>query len=193
MSTEPTLVSLVNKTVEQANFSTGSDQLKWIEEDLAHVDRCKTPWVILGGHRPMYIDSTYGGNPASDLVRAGRFSKYEEQGQNIHVLVYVAFTNILCALLLSLSLYVGQDVMQELQKYVEPLLVKYNVNVGVYGHNHAYQRLCSSLGGKCMQRSSSGVRNEQWIIHRSIDRKSVCVRERAVHKDGLKICLNITY
>ena len=104
MSTEPTLVSLVNKTVEQANFSTGSDQLKWIEEDLAHVDRCKTPWVILGGHRPMYIDSTYGGNPASDLVRAGRFSKYEEQGQNIHVLVYVAFTNILCALLLSLSL-----------------------------------------------------------------------------------------
>lgn len=104
MSTEPTLVSLVNKTIEQANFSTGSDQLKWIEEDLAHVDRCKTPWVILGGHRPMYIDSTYGGNPASDLVRAGRFSKYEEQGQNIHVLVYVAFTNILCALLLSLSL-----------------------------------------------------------------------------------------
>lgn len=27
-------------------------------EDLAAVDRSATPWVIVGGHRPMYIDST---------------------------------------------------------------------------------------------------------------------------------------
>ena len=29
--------------------------------DLASVDRSKTPWIIFGGHRPMYISSNYGG------------------------------------------------------------------------------------------------------------------------------------
>lgn len=29
-------------------------QAKWLEEDLAKVDRSKTPWVIAMSHRPMY-------------------------------------------------------------------------------------------------------------------------------------------
>lgn len=52
----------------QVDFSEGSEQLKFVSEDLATVDRCQFPWIILGGHRPMYIDSTYGGNPSSDIV-----------------------------------------------------------------------------------------------------------------------------
>ena len=32
-----------------------------ILKDLASVDRTVTPWIIFGGHRPMYIDSNYGG------------------------------------------------------------------------------------------------------------------------------------
>jgi len=29
-------------------------QYEWVERDLASVDRAKTPWVVLYGHRPMY-------------------------------------------------------------------------------------------------------------------------------------------
>lgn len=30
------------------------EQYQWLKKDLASVDRCKTPWVIIMGHRPMY-------------------------------------------------------------------------------------------------------------------------------------------
>jgi len=39
------------------NFTSGSTQYNWLQNDLASVDRDSTPWVILGGHRPMYVDS----------------------------------------------------------------------------------------------------------------------------------------
>lgn len=40
------------------DFCEGSEQYKWIEADLASVNRSRTPWLVFGGHRPMYIDST---------------------------------------------------------------------------------------------------------------------------------------
>ncbi|CAN0374108.1 unnamed protein product, partial [Ectocarpus sp. 8 AP-2014] len=36
------------------NFSVGSKQYAFIKEDLAGVDRAKTPWIVFAGHRPMY-------------------------------------------------------------------------------------------------------------------------------------------
>lgn len=30
------------------------EQYQWLKQDLANVDRCKTPWIIAMGHRPMY-------------------------------------------------------------------------------------------------------------------------------------------
>ena len=36
------------------DMGKGSKQYTWLENDLKSVDRSKTPWVILGGHRPMY-------------------------------------------------------------------------------------------------------------------------------------------
>ncbi len=36
------------------DFTKGSEQVKWLENDLKNVDRSKTPWVMIGGHRPMY-------------------------------------------------------------------------------------------------------------------------------------------
>mmetsp|Transcript_1844 Transcript_1844/g.5402 ORF Transcript_1844/g.5402 Transcript_1844/m.5402 type:complete len:625 (-) Transcript_1844:225-2099(-) len=57
-------------------FSKGSPQYRWIQEDLSAVNRSRTPWLIVGGHRPFYIDST-NSNPsdgdqtvASDLREA---------------------------------------------------------------------------------------------------------------------------
>jgi len=40
------------------SFDAKSEQFKFIAKDLASVDRQKTPWLVLAGHRPMYIDST---------------------------------------------------------------------------------------------------------------------------------------
>lgn len=38
--------------------STGSEQHTFVLTDLAQVDRTRTPWVVAGGHRPLYISST---------------------------------------------------------------------------------------------------------------------------------------
>jgi hypothetical protein len=34
--------------------TTNYQQYKWLEQDLAKVDRSKTPWLIVMSHRPMY-------------------------------------------------------------------------------------------------------------------------------------------
>ena len=36
------------------DFRPGSPQYVWLENDLKNVDRTKTPFVMVGGHRPMY-------------------------------------------------------------------------------------------------------------------------------------------
>ncbi|KAF4352715.1 hypothetical protein G4B88_009789, partial [Cannabis sativa] len=35
-----------------------SEQYEWMKNDMASVDRSKTPWLIFTGHRPMYTSST---------------------------------------------------------------------------------------------------------------------------------------
>lgn len=37
-----------------------NEQIDWLNKDLASVDRCKTPWIIVSGHRPWY--TTGAGN-----------------------------------------------------------------------------------------------------------------------------------
>ena len=39
------------------------DWTAWLEADLRRVDRAKTPWVVVGGHRPVY--SIKGVDPAT--------------------------------------------------------------------------------------------------------------------------------
>ena len=39
------------------DFSPGSPMYTWLENDLKIVDRKKTPWVIIAGHRAMYCSS----------------------------------------------------------------------------------------------------------------------------------------
>jgi len=46
------------------DFLSNSSQYAWLEKDLASVDRSRTPWLIVGGHRPMY--SSFIG---TDLIR----------------------------------------------------------------------------------------------------------------------------
>jgi len=52
-------------------FDTDSAQYRWFSNHLANeVDRAATPWLIVAGHRPMYIDSTNWDQPAGDQVVA---------------------------------------------------------------------------------------------------------------------------
>jgi len=61
------LIHMVGMSTEH-DFSIGSEQNIWLENDLKNVDRTKTPWIIFGGHRAMYINSDYGGAANSDIV-----------------------------------------------------------------------------------------------------------------------------
>ena len=36
------------------NFTEGSPQYKWMEDDLKNVNRTLTPWIVIAGHRAMY-------------------------------------------------------------------------------------------------------------------------------------------
>jgi Calcineurin-like phosphoesterase len=42
------------------NDSKSYTQYKWLDEDLAKVDRSKTPWVVVMSHRPMYSSAVSG-------------------------------------------------------------------------------------------------------------------------------------
>lgn len=68
-----------------------NEQIDWLENDLKSVDRCKTPWVIVAGHRPWYASTK-------------------------------------------------KDTRESCQQAFENILVKYNVDVAVFGHVHNYQR-----------------------------------------------------
>lgn len=52
------LVHMIMMSTEH-DFSPDSTQYRWLEDDLKKVDRNLTPWVVLGGHRPMYNSVWY--------------------------------------------------------------------------------------------------------------------------------------
>ena len=90
-------------------FVRGTAQYAFIAHDLAAVDRSATPWIILTGHRPMYISSTntykYGGD---------------------------------------------QPVASLLREHIEPLMIQYQVSLGLWGHHHSYQRSCPVSNTSCV-------------------------------------------
>lgn len=47
------------------NISVGSDQYRWLKKDLMSVDRCKTPWLIVGQHRGLYVIYPHKSNRVS--------------------------------------------------------------------------------------------------------------------------------
>ena len=61
------LIHMVGMSTEQ-NFSIGSPQYQWIENDLKTCNRTLTPWIVFGGHRAMYINSDYCCSDTSDIT-----------------------------------------------------------------------------------------------------------------------------
>jgi hypothetical protein len=73
--------------IKQTTLSTraGSEQREWLLADLRAVRRSITPWVVLGGHRPMYICSTFnapdiGDGPVAQDLRASLEEELLEHG-----------------------------------------------------------------------------------------------------------------
>lgn len=61
------------------DFKKGSPQYAFIKKDLQRVDRSVTPWVIVSGHRPMYVDSTSEHSVASDQKAGAAMRKALEK------------------------------------------------------------------------------------------------------------------
>ncbi len=51
------------------DVSAGSEQWQWLNATLARVNRTASPWVLLGAHRPMYVDSVYASDSAAQRGR----------------------------------------------------------------------------------------------------------------------------
>eukprot|EP01038_Epipyxis_sp_PR26KG_P012938 gene12938-17346_t len=106
------------------NYSVGSNQYNWLENDLANVNRFITPWVVLSGHRSMYVDSDLC---CDDNVDDNCVSCYE--GSDV-------------------------GVMQLLQQTIEPLIHQYKVNLAFSGHFHNMQRQAAVYQNKVVQNST---------------------------------------
>ncbi|KAL3696146.1 hypothetical protein R1sor_010222 [Riccia sorocarpa] len=88
----------------ETDFTRGSEQLAFMEKDLQSIDRKKTPFVVVLGHRPMYSSNM---DDHSRVLRA------------------------------------------EMIEHIEPILVKYNVDLVLWGHVHKYERICAIKNHTC--------------------------------------------
>lgn len=79
----------------ETNFTVGSTQWQWLNDDLASVDRSQTPFLLFTGHRPL-VSTSWGS--------------------------------------------LGTQMAQEFVDNIEPLLLKYDVDLVLAGHVHAYER-----------------------------------------------------
>ncbi|KAF5727155.1 inactive purple acid phosphatase 2-like [Tripterygium wilfordii] len=98
----------------ETNFLPGSRQYEFIKHDLESVNRSKTPFVIVQGHRPMYTTS-----------HENRDAPFRER----------------------------------MLEHLEPLFVKNNVTLALWGHVHRYERFCPINNFTC---GSLGLNGEDW-------------------------------
>ncbi|OIV94244.1 hypothetical protein TanjilG_08542 [Lupinus angustifolius] len=96
----------------ETNFLPGSNQYNFLKHDLESVDRKKTPFVVVQGHRPMYTTS----NEERDAALRGK-----------------------------------------MLEHLEPLLVKNNVTLALWGHVHRYERFCPLNNFTCGSNVSQRV------------------------------------
>uniref|UniRef100_A0A1J3G7S3 Purple acid phosphatase n=1 Tax=Noccaea caerulescens TaxID=107243 RepID=A0A1J3G7S3_NOCCA len=91
----------------ETDFLKGGKQYGFVKSDLESVNRSKTPFVVVQGHRPMYTTSTKVRDTAIRL---------------------------------------------EMLEHLEPLFVRYNVTVALWGHVHRYERFCPISNNTCGER-----------------------------------------
>nr|AAM16285.1 truncated putative purple acid phosphatase [Arabidopsis thaliana] len=91
----------------ETDFLKGGKQYSFLKSDLESVNRSKTPFVVVQGHRPMYTTSRKIRDAA---------------------------------------------IREKMIEHLEPLLVKNNVTVALWGHVHRYERFCAISNNTCGER-----------------------------------------
>ena len=94
-------------------MAAGSEQHQFVIQDLASVNRTLTPWLIVGGHRPFYIDSSNNFEPDGDqpVARALQeafeeaFYKYQVCGNWLASLGNRHLTTDYCSRLTAITLF----------------------------------------------------------------------------------------
>ncbi|KAJ9542653.1 hypothetical protein OSB04_029159 [Centaurea solstitialis] len=80
-----------------ADFKTGSDQYKWLANDLAKIDRSRTPWVLVLLHAPWYNSNTAHQGEGESMRLAMEEMLYNSSVDMIfagHVHAYERFTRV---------------------------------------------------------------------------------------------------
>ncbi|ACO65914.1 predicted protein [Micromonas commoda] len=85
---------------------------EWMEADLASVDRMRTPWVVVHGHRPIFCEAADGTSCAFNENAA-----FLQSGKDAR-----------------------DGVGHALRFPIEDLFYKYGVDLAFYGHEHEYWR-----------------------------------------------------
>ncbi|MBA0815968.1 hypothetical protein Gohar_000680, partial [Gossypium harknessii] len=104
----------------ETNFLQGSSQYDFLKHDLESVDRMKTPFVVVQGHRPMYTTS------------------FESRDAPLR---------------------------EKMLEHLEPLFVKNNVNLALWGHVHRYERFCPLKNFTCGSMGQNGKDWEALPVH----------------------------
>ncbi|KAH7512148.1 hypothetical protein FEM48_Zijuj12G0059700 [Ziziphus jujuba var. spinosa] len=79
------------------DFDADSDQYRWLEADLAKVDRNKTPWIVVLLHAPWYNTNTAHQGEGEDMRKAMEELLYKARVDVVfagHVHAYERFTRI---------------------------------------------------------------------------------------------------
>lgn len=79
------------------DFGSGSDQYKWLQSDLAKIDRRRTPWVLVLIHAPWYNTNTAHQGEGEDMRMALEALLYGAHVDVVfagHVHAYERFTRV---------------------------------------------------------------------------------------------------
>jgi hypothetical protein len=110
----------------------GSVQYKWLERELQAVDRTITPWLLVMFHCPLH--TTFLGHDGKPFHLVCCCCDFFSVGTT-----HFVFWDW------NLADELNPAIMLE---NMEPLFVEHTVNIIVSGHDHAYMRTHSMVGGK---------------------------------------------
>merc|ERR1712130_285026 len=104
-------------------------QLAWLEQDLMRVNRTVTPWIVLMGHYPLYCSS---------ITLDGKFP---------------AGTDASSPRTFKGCVGTGESTVAKSREDIEPLMLKYGVDIYLCGHEHNYESMYPISKNECVQRS----------------------------------------
>ncbi|KAA6417699.1 MAG: nucleotide pyrophosphatase phosphodiesterase [Trebouxia sp. A1-2] len=81
------------------DVTPGSHQYRWLEQHLEGIDRCLTPWLVVGMHRPMYVVHPHKSNRiVAEHLRASLESLFNQYNVDLvvsgHVHSYARTCNV---------------------------------------------------------------------------------------------------